>query len=46
MDEDKKRQKKNIYLMLAVALVLIVGILTRWSDTKGAIVESIKTYFE
>lgn len=44
-EEEKKLEKRNIILMLLVALAFIIGILTRWDTTKTAIKESINNYF-
>lgn len=44
--EENKQKKRNIIMMLILALAFIVGILTRWDETKNAVTESINNYFE
>ena len=45
MDErEKKASKRNIIIMVVLAVMFIIGIVTRWEYTKKEVVSSVKNY--
>ncbi len=43
-DTEKKASKRNIIVMVVLAIMFIIGIVTRWEYTKNEVVTSVKNF--
>lgn len=44
-EEEKTQQKRNLKIMIIVAIMFAIGILIRWDYTKQAVREGVMNYF-